>query len=119
MTTGSRVAQTAMLTHAAKLGEGFLFRGEAVLLLSLTGEVPTWDWKKLNRPATFKKKFKVRSFKIQDVLAKLLKMFTTNLEDATTAQATLENVWLISAEEALEQYGKRKRNVQGRNQRRD
>merc|ERR1712032_1812890 len=47
------------------------------------GEVPTWDWKKLNRPATFKKSYKARSFKIQDILAKLLETFTTNLQDAT------------------------------------
>jgi len=38
MTMGSRVAETAMLTDDAKLGESFLCWGETVLLLrSLTG----------------------------------------------------------------------------------
>merc|ERR1719468_641834 len=117
VTSGSRAAETAMLTHAAKLGERFLSRGDAVFLRRiLTGEVPTWDWKKLNRPATFKKSYKARSFKIQDILAKLLETFTTNLEDATTkekeAQATFDKLMeskcsrLTAAEEALEKMEK-------------
>jgi len=117
MTSGNRAAETAMLTHAAKLGERFLSRGDAVFLRRiLTGEVPTWDWKKLNRPATFKKSYKARSFKIQDILAKLLETFTTNLEDATTkekeAQAMFDKLMeakgaeLTAAEEALEKMEK-------------
>merc|ERR1719362_2616617 len=82
----------------------------------LTGEVPTPDWKKLNRPATFKKSYKARSFKIQDILAKLLETFTTNLQDATAkekeSQATFDKLMdskgaeLSAAEEALEKMEK-------------
>merc|ERR1712204_142165 len=55
-TAESRAAEVATLKHAAKLGDRFLSRGDSVYLRRLlTGEVPTWDWKKLNRPATFKK----------------------------------------------------------------
>merc|ERR1740122_346070 len=74
------------------------------------------SWKKLNRPATFKKSYKARSFKIQDILAKLLETFTTNLDDATTkekeAQATFDKLMeakgaeLTAAEEALEKMEK-------------
>merc|ERR1719468_661676 len=114
---GSRAAQSATLVHAAQMGDKFLSRGDAVFLRRiLTGEVPTWDWKKLNRPATFKKSYKARSFKIQDILAKLLETFTTNLDDATTkekeAQATFDKLMeakgaeLTAAEEALEKMEK-------------
>merc|ERR1719189_746466 len=114
---GSRTAETAMLTHATKLGERFLSKGDAIFLRRiLTGEVPTWDWKKLNRPATFKKSYKARSFKIQDILAKLLETFTTNLQDATAkekeSQATFDKLMdskgaeLSAAEEALEKMEK-------------
>jgi len=117
VTAGSHAAETAMLTHAAKLGERFLSRGDALFLRRiLTGEVPTWDWKKLNRKATFKMSYKARSFKIQDILAKLLETFTTNLEDATTkekeAQETYDKLMeakgaeLSAAEEALEKMEK-------------
>jgi len=44
--------------------------------------VPTWDWKKLNRKATFKMKYKARSFKIHDTLKKLQQTFTVNLREA-------------------------------------
>jgi len=117
VSAGSRTAEAAILTHAAKLGDRFLSRGDAVFLRRLlTGEVPTWDWKKLNRPATFKKSYKARSFKIQDILAKLLETFTTNLEDATAkekeAQETFDKLMkakgaeLSAAEEALEKMEK-------------
>jgi len=116
-TAESRAAEVATLKHAAKLGDRFLSRGDSVYLRRLlTGEVPTWDWKKLNRPATFKKKYKARSFKIQDILAKLLETFTTNLEDATAkekeAQATFDKLMdakgaeLAAAQEALEKMEK-------------
>jgi len=93
MTIGNRVAETAMLARAAKLGGRFLSRGKSVFLRrSFAGEVPTWDWKKLNRPATFKK-FQSPSLSIQDILTKLLETFITNLEEATTrkeGQATCD-----------------------------
>merc|ERR1719297_368802 len=113
----NQVAESATLVHAAKLGDRFLSRGDALYLRRLlTGEVPTWDWKKLNRPATFKKSYKARSFKIQDILAKLLETFTTNLKDAETkekeAQETFDKLMeakgaeLAAAEEALEKMEK-------------
>merc|ERR1712113_1312192 len=113
----NQVAESATLVHAAKLGEKFLTKGDAIFLRRLsTSEVPTWDWKKLNRPATFKKSYKARSFKIQDILAKLLETFTTNLQDATAkekeSQATFDKLMdskgaeLSAAEEALEKMEK-------------
>jgi len=75
--------ETAMLNHAVELGDRFLGKGDALFLRRLlTGEVPTWDWKKLNRKATFKMSYKARSFEIQDVIAKLLQTFETNKADA-------------------------------------
>merc|ERR1712079_924858 len=62
-------------------------KGDAMFLQRiLTGDVPNPDWKKLNRPATFKKKYKARSFKIQDVLANLLETFTSNLTEAKSKE---------------------------------
>merc|ERR1719199_2359343 len=49
-------------------------------------DVPTADWKKLNREATFKKKYEARSGGIQDILADMLKTFEDNLEEATAAE---------------------------------
>lgn len=75
----ARTAAAQHLADAVTLGEKFLTRGDALFLRRLlTGgaEVPTWDWKKLNRKADFKMGYKARSFKIQDVLAKLLQTFT-------------------------------------------
>uniref|UniRef100_A0A7S0FJK2 Uncharacterized protein n=1 Tax=Pyrodinium bahamense TaxID=73915 RepID=A0A7S0FJK2_9DINO len=84
----SHTAEAAVLSHAAELGEKFLTKGDALFLRRLlTGEVPTWDWKKLNRPATFKRSYKARSFKIQEVLAKLLETFATNLREAQEKEA--------------------------------
>jgi len=94
---GSRAAEAATLSHAAELGRKFLTKGDAVFLQRLlSGEVPTPDWKKLNRAATFKKSYKARSFKIQSVLAKLLETFETNLAQAQKkeqgAQATFSSL---------------------------
>ncbi|CAK0856567.1 unnamed protein product [Prorocentrum cordatum] len=81
--TGRRAEETAMLNHAVELGDRFLGKGDALFLRRLlTGEVPTWDWKKLNRKATFKMSYKARSSEIQDVIAKLLQTFETNKADA-------------------------------------
>jgi len=89
-----RTAEAAALQQAVELGERFLGKGDALFLRRvLTGEVPKADWKKLNRKATFKMAYKARSFKIQDVLAKMLDTFETNLKDATAKE-----------KEAQEQY---------------
>mmetsp|Transcript_9975 Transcript_9975/g.14930 ORF Transcript_9975/g.14930 Transcript_9975/m.14930 type:complete len:540 (+) Transcript_9975:2-1621(+) len=61
-----------------------LTEGDSRFLSSLlTGEVPTWDWKKLNRKATFKMDYKARSLKIQKVLKELLQTFQQSLQDST------------------------------------
>merc|ERR1719465_91074 len=48
----------------------------------LDGQTPDVDWKKLNRKATFKMKYKARSLKIQEILADMLQTFQDNLADA-------------------------------------
>jgi hypothetical protein len=85
----ARVAAADRLSYAVDLGAKFLTKGDAVFLRRvLTGgaEVPEWDWKKLNREATFKKSYKARSFKIQEVLAKLLQTFQGSKADAVTKE---------------------------------
>merc|ERR1719465_324186 len=49
---------------------------------ALDGQTPDVDWKKLNRKATFKMKYKARSLKIQEILADMLQTFQDNLADA-------------------------------------
>jgi len=78
-----RARENAAMHYAVELGNRVLSKGDSLFLQRLlTGEVPTWDWKKLNRKATFKQHYKGRSFKIQGVLAKMLETFASNLEDA-------------------------------------
>jgi hypothetical protein len=84
----ARVAQGASLHHAVELSEKMLSKGDAVFLRRLlTGEVPAPEWKKLNRKATFKSSYKARSFKIQEVLGKLLSNFKVNLQEAEEKEA--------------------------------
>merc|ERR1719201_625646 len=45
------------------------------------------DWKKLNRKAVFKMKYKARSGKIQEILADMLQTFEDNLTDAEKKEA--------------------------------
>jgi len=79
----ARAKEAADLSRAVELGERVLTQADAGFLRRvLTGEVPTVDWKKLNRKATFKMDYKARSFKIQDLLAKLLQDFTSDLTEA-------------------------------------
>merc|ERR1719215_252581 len=62
----ARTKEVAALSHAVELGDKVLTKGDALFLRRLlTGEVPSWDWKSLNRKATFKMDYKARSFKIQ------------------------------------------------------
>merc|ERR1719156_403332 len=79
----ARAKEAASLDRAVAIGKKFLSRGDALFLQRLlTGDVPVADWKKLNRKATFKMSYKARSFKIQDILAKLLQTFESNLAEA-------------------------------------
>merc|ERR1719174_3302739 len=83
-----RTETAKMLEKAVTLGEQFLTKADAFFLRRvLTGDVPDVDWKKLNRKATFKMKYKMRSGKIQDLLAKMLSTFETNLKDAQDKEA--------------------------------
>lgn len=53
----------------------------------LNGDVPEVDWKKLNRKATFKMKYKKRSGKILETLNDLQETFETNLKNAEQKEA--------------------------------
>lgn len=80
---GARVQEADALERAVKVGSKWLSKGDAVFLERLlSGEVPQADWKKLNRKADFKMKYKARSVKIQGTLEKLLQSFTDAKEEA-------------------------------------
>jgi len=79
--------RTAVLNKATELGDQLLHHGDAEFLRRLlTGDVPTVDWKKLNRKATFRMSYKARSFKIQAVLADTLETIKANLAEATAKE---------------------------------
>lgn len=110
-------AEAATLSNAIKLGDKFLTRGDSLFLRRLlAADVPEKDWKKLNRKATFKMSYKARSTKIQDVLAKLLETFESNLSDAKKKESEAAELFekmmeekkaqLSAAEEALEKLEK-------------
>jgi len=72
------------LRRAVEIGQNFLSEQDSRFLEQvLDGQVPKADWKKLNRKATFKMKYKARSTKIQEILADMLQTFEDNLADAT------------------------------------
>merc|ERR1719453_2891352 len=100
------------LRRAVQLGQNFLSEQDTQFLeRALDGEVPTADWKKLNRKATFKMKYKARSLKIQEILADMLQTFKDNLADAekkeSDAKASFDtlmgskNSQLSAAQDAL------------------
>merc|ERR1719301_99403 len=81
---GALVSVGFDLRRAVELGQNFLSEQDARFLEQvLDGQVPKADWKKLNRKATFKMKYKARSTKIQEILADMLQTFEDNLADAT------------------------------------
>jgi len=81
---GALVSVGFDLRRAVELGQNFLSEQDARFLEQvLDGQVPKADWKKLNRKATFKMKYKARSTKIQEILADMLQTFDDNLADAT------------------------------------
>jgi len=75
----------AKLQRVLKVGQGFLAKQDVSELHKIL-DVPEVDWKKLNREATFKKKYEARSGNIQDILKDMLATFTDNLESATAAE---------------------------------
>jgi len=76
-------AESLNLNNAVSLGEQFLTKADAMFLRRIiTGDVPEKDHKMLGKKATFKMSYKARSFKIQEVLAKLHQTFELNLQEA-------------------------------------
>jgi len=89
-----KAEDAAALEQAIQFGKEFLSAADADFLRRLlTGDVPEVDWKKLNRKAVFKMKYKARSLKIQDVLEKLLQTFQDNLAEAEAKEAKAEEVF--------------------------
>jgi len=75
------------LRRAVEIGQNFLSEQDSRFLEQvLDGQVPKADWKKLNRKATFKMKYKARSTKIQEILADMLQTFEDNLAEATKTE---------------------------------
>jgi len=114
---GEHAEATMALQNALQLGKRFLAKGDAEFLDKLlSGEVPNVDWKKLNRKASFKMKYKARSGKIQSILADMLQTFKDNLADASSkedeAQANFDKLMeskkseLDGAQTALTDGGK-------------
>merc|ERR1719395_293490 len=100
------------LRRAVEIGQNFLNEQDAKFLEQvLDGQVPKADWKKLNRKATFKMKYKARSLKIQEILADMLQTFEDNLAEATKKEKdtkdsfdtlmTAKNSQLSAAQDAL------------------
>jgi hypothetical protein len=84
----ARSASAAELMQAVNIGEKVLNHGDATFLKRLLiADVPTVDWNKLNRKATFKLGYKARSFKIQGVLKELHSTMNTSLADARAKEA--------------------------------
>jgi predicted nucleic acid-binding Zn-ribbon protein len=109
---GVLAALNSDVRKAVDLGKLSLSTEDARFLeQALDGQVPDVDWKKLNRKATFKMKYKARSLKIQEILADMLQTFQDNLADAKktekTAKSTFDtlmtskNEQLTAAQEAL------------------
>lgn len=90
----SRVEEANELERAVTVGSKWLKKGDALFLQRLlSGEVPKADWKKLNRKADFKMKYKERSGKIQETLTKLLQSFKDNKADADKKEKEATDVY--------------------------
>jgi len=88
MKEGVLASMSSKISRALELGKKALSESDARFLeMALEGQVPDVDWKKLNRKATFKMKYKARSLKIQEILADMLQTFQDNLADATKTEA--------------------------------
>merc|ERR1719359_1723386 len=89
MKTGVLIEYGFDLKRAVELAKGSMASQDVRYLEQvLDGQMPKTaeggdvDWKKLNRKAVFKMKYKARSLKIQEILADMLQTFKDNLEDA-------------------------------------
>merc|ERR1719207_46679 len=84
---GVLAALNSDVRRAVELGKQSLSAEDARFLeQAMDGQVPDVDFKKLNRKATFKMKYKSRSTKIQDILADMLQTFKDNLDDAKSTE---------------------------------
>merc|ERR1719161_2375611 len=84
---GVLASMSSKISRALELGKKALSESDARFLeQALDGQVPDVDWKKLNRKATFKMKYKARSLKIQEILADMLQTFEDNLAEATKSE---------------------------------
>merc|ERR1719456_2219262 len=91
---GERTEASMALQRAVEMGKRYLSKGDAAFLERvLSGEVPEVDWKKLNRKATFKMKYKARSTKILSMLKDMLQTFKDNLADATAKEEEAEEAF--------------------------
>jgi len=86
---GVLMAMSSELKQAIDFGKTLLNEQEQKLLekaLAQGGHITNIqedpDWKKLNKDATFNKKYKARSSKIQEILSDMLQTFEDNLADA-------------------------------------
>merc|ERR1719272_130309 len=83
MKEGVLASMSSEISRAVQLSQKALSEQDSRFLEQvLDGDVPNVDWKKLNRKATFKMKYKARSLKIQEILADILQTFEDNLADA-------------------------------------
>merc|ERR1719161_2064424 len=109
---GVLASMSSKISRALELGKKALSESDARFLeQALDGQVPDVDWKKLNRKATFKMKYKARSLKIQEILADMLQTFEDNLAEATKKEKdtkdsfdtlmTSKNSQLSAAQDAL------------------
>jgi hypothetical protein len=73
------------LEKVMTVGQGFLAKNDLAELHKIL-DVPEVDWKKLNREATFKKKYKARSGGIQEILADMRDTFANNLNEAIATE---------------------------------
>merc|ERR1719235_1877146 len=76
------------LRRAIKIGSSTLNQDDVHFLEQALDGADAPDWKKLNRKAVFKMKYKARSLKIQEILADMLQTFEDNLKDAETNEAS-------------------------------
>merc|ERR1719182_844319 len=88
MKTGVLTSVGFDLRRVVQMGKSMLSEQDVRYLeQALDGDVREPDWKKLNRKAVFKMKYKARSGKIQEILADMLQTFEDNLSDAEKKEA--------------------------------
>merc|ERR1719301_229219 len=88
MKTGVLTSIGFDLRRVVQMGKSMLSEQDVQYLeQALDGDVREPDWKKLNRKAVFKMKYKARSGKIQEILADMLQTFEDNLTDAEKKEA--------------------------------